>query len=118
MFLAGGATFVCSWIPLVGSSPVWLIGAIYLFSQGSTLRACIMVAFGLLAGIVDNIIRPAVLNGRSNMHPLVSLVAIFGGIGMFGILGIFMGPILAAVMISLLQIWPIIGERFGLMAKR
>ena len=49
------------------------------------------------------------------MHPLVSLVAIFGGIEMFGILGIFLGPILAAVLIALLQIWPAVGHRFGLL---
>jgi predicted PurR-regulated permease PerM len=49
------------------------------------------------------------------MHPLVSLVAIFGGIEMFGIMGIFLGPILAAVLISLLQLWPEIGHRFGLL---
>jgi predicted PurR-regulated permease PerM len=49
------------------------------------------------------------------MHPLVSLVAIFGGIEMFGILGIFLGPILAAVLIALLQLWPEVGQRFGLL---
>jgi hypothetical protein len=56
-----------------------------------------------------------ILKGRSKMHPLVSLVAIFGGMEMFGILGIFLGPILAAVLIALLQIWPEVGQRFGLL---
>jgi hypothetical protein len=42
-------------------------------------------------------------------------VAIFGGIEMFGILGIFLGPILAAVLIALLQLWPEVGQRFGLL---
>jgi predicted PurR-regulated permease PerM len=74
-----------------------------------------MVAFGLMAGLVDNFVRPLVLKGRSKMHPLVSLVAIFGGIEMFGILGIFLGPILAAVLIALLQLWPEVGQRFGLL---
>jgi predicted PurR-regulated permease PerM len=49
------------------------------------------------------------------MHPLVSLVAIFGGIEMFGIMGVFLGPILAAVLMALLQIWPEVGHRFGLL---
>ena len=49
------------------------------------------------------------------MHPLVSLVTIFGGIEMFGIIGIFLGPILAAVLLALLQLWPAIGQRFGLL---
>ena len=70
---------------------------------------------GLLTGLVDNVVRALILRGRSKMHPLVSLVAIFGGIEMFGLLGIFLGPILAAVLIALLQLWPVVGQRFGLL---
>jgi predicted PurR-regulated permease PerM len=114
-FLAAGATFLFAWIPLVGSAPVWLAGAIYLYTQEALLHALLMVGCGLLAGIVDNVVRAMLLKGRSKMHPLVSLVAIFGGIEMFGILGVFLGPILAAVLIALLQIWPEVGRRFGLL---
>ena len=114
-FLAAGATFLFAWIPLVGSSPVWLAGAIYLYTQEALLHAICMVVVGLLTGLVDNIVRSLILQGRSKMHPLVSLVAIFGGIKMFGILGIFLGPILAAVLLALLQLWPAVGQRFGLL---
>ena len=114
-FLAAAATFILAWIPLVGCSPVWLAGAIYLYAQDALLKAILMVVCGLMAGLVDNFVRPLILQGRSKMHPLVSLVAIFGGMEMFGILGIFLGPILAAVLIALLQIWPEIGQRFGLL---
>jgi predicted PurR-regulated permease PerM len=113
-FLAGGATFVLAWIPVVGSTPVWTIGAFYLYTQDSTSKAIAMVILGLIAGIIDNVIRPIVLKGRSDMHPLISLVAIIGGIGLFGILGVFFGPIVTAVLISLLQIWPAVAARFGL----
>ena len=61
--------------------------------------------------------RALLLKGRSKLHPLVSLVAIFGGIEMFGILGIFLGPILAAVLLALLQLWPAIGQRYGLLPE-
>ena len=114
-FLAAGATFILAWIPLVGCSPVWLAGAIYLYAQDALLKAILMVVCGLMAGLVDNFVRPMILQGRSKMHPLVSLVAIFGGMEMFGIMGIFLGPILAAVLIALLQIWPEVGQRFGLL---
>ena len=114
-FVAAGAAFLCAWIPLVGSSPVWLVGALYLYAQHALWKALLMVVSGLLAGIIDNVVRALLLKGRSKMHPLVSLVAIFGGIEMFGILGIFLGPILAAVLIALLQLWPAIGQRYGLL---
>ena len=114
-FLAAGAAFLCAWIPLVGSAPVWLVGALYLYAQHALLQALLMVGSGLLAGILDNVVRALLLKGRSKMHPLVSLVAIFGGIEMFGLLGIFLGPILVAVVITLLQLWPAIGQRYGLL---
>src|SRR5688500_11648417 len=114
-FLAAGATFIGAWIPLVGSTPVWLAGAIYLYVHDAMLKAILMVVCGLMTGLVDNFLRPMILKGRSKMHPLVSLVAIFGGIKMFGIMGVLLGPILAAVLIALLQIWPEIGQRFGLL---
>lgn len=118
IFLATAATFILAWIPIVGSTPVWLLGAIYLYSQGSFFKAVVMILFGIVTGISDNFVRPLVLKGRANMHPLISLVAIFGGIGIFGILGVFIGPLIAAVLISLLQIWPLIAERFGYRLKR
>jgi predicted PurR-regulated permease PerM len=114
-FLAAGATFLFAWIPLVGCSPVWLAGAIYLYAQDALLKAILMVVCGLMAGLVDNVVRPMILQGRSTMHPLVSLVAVFGGMERFGIMGILLGPILAAVLIALLQIWPEVAHRFGLL---
>lgn len=117
-FLAGGAVFILAWIPLVGSAPAWIIGIIYLVVKGSIGKAVLMGIFGILTSIVDNFVRPLVLRGRSDMHPLVSLVAIFGGIRIFGILGVFLGPILAAVVISLLEAWPQVAHRFGLVRNQ
>ena len=113
-FLAGFATFIFAWFPIVGSTPVWLAGAAYLYSKDSTTSAFMMILLGGFTGVIDNYIRPLILKGRDELHPLVSLVAIFGGIAMFGIMGVFFGPVFAATLISLLQIWPTVGKRFGL----
>lgn len=115
IFLAAGATFIFAWIPILGSTPVWLVGAGYLYSQDSPGRMVIMLLLGGFASVVDNFVRPLVLKGRSEMHPLVSLVAIFGGIEMFGIMGVFIGPIVVDVMIALLEMWPGVGRRFGIL---
>lgn len=112
-FLAGGATFILAWIPILGSTPVWLVGAGILYFKGAYVKVGIMVAFGLFAGVVDNFVRPVILKGRGEMHPLVSLVAIFGGIQMLGLFGVFFGPILAAIVITLLQVWPAFARRYG-----
>jgi predicted PurR-regulated permease PerM len=105
-FLAGGASFILSWMPVVGSAPVWLAGAVYLFLQGAFLQMTVLLAVGVVAGASDNVVRAYMLRGQAAMHPLVGLVAVFGGISMFGILGVFIGPILAAMFIALLKLWP------------
>jgi len=117
-FLAAGATFIFAWIPLVGTTPVWAVGAFYLYVNGFVTKGTIMLVIGLVASLSDNAVRPMILKGRSNMHPLVSLVAIFGGISIFGILGVFLGPIVVAVWISLLNIWPAIAQRFDLVSQK
>ncbi|HAH04904.1 MAG TPA: hypothetical protein DCM05_00025, partial [Elusimicrobia bacterium] len=113
-FLAGGLTFIFAWIPLVGSAPASLAGMLYLYAQGSTIKLALMAALALAASVVDNLVRPMVLSGRAGMHPLVGFVGIISGIQMFGILGVFIGPILAAMLLSLLRIWPAIGGRIGI----
>ncbi len=113
-FLAAGAIFIFAWIPMIGSTPVWITGALYLYLQGRIIQCFAMIGLGMLTGVVDNFVRPLVLKGRGGMHPLVSLISIFGGIQMFGIFGVFLGPMIAAAMITLLQIWPVIAKKFGL----
>jgi predicted PurR-regulated permease PerM len=114
-FLAGAFAFILSWIPIVGTSPVWIIGAIHLTTHGRTGAAITLVIIGLSGGILNNLIRAWVIRGRNNLHPMVSLVTIIGGIGMFGLVGVFIGPILAAVLLSLLEVWPAVGRRYGLL---
>lgn len=113
-FLAGGATFIFAWFPFIGSIPVALVGVIYLYTQDHKAAMIAMMIIGVFTGVIDNYVRPLVLKGRDEVHPLVSLVAIFGGIAMFGIVGVFVGPIFAATLIALLQTWPVVGQRFGL----
>ncbi len=116
-FLAAGATFIFAWIPIVGSTPVWIAGAVYLYTKGAIVGMFFMIASGLIIGVTDNIVRTIVLKGKGNMHPLVSLISILGGIQLFGIVGVFFGPVLAGILKSLLQIWPVIGRRFGVLQQ-
>lgn len=106
-FLAGGATFILAWVPMLGTLPASVAGLLYLYVQGETTKMALMVALALSASFADNLVRPLVLKGGADMHPLVGLVAIIGGIEMFGILGVFIGPIMAAMLLALLRILPV-----------
>lgn len=112
-FVAGAGTFFLAWMPLLGSVPAAAAGVGWLYVQDDMPRMAVMIGFGVAAGLVDNLVRPLVLKGRNDLHPLVGLVAIVAAMDMFGVLGIFVGPLLAAVLISLLEIWPEIAGRFG-----
>ena len=114
-FLAGGLTFIFAWIPLLGTAPASLAGMIYLYMvQGTPLQVALMVGMALAASVIDNLVRPLVLKGRDDMHPLTGLIAIIGGLQLFGIQGVLIGPILAAMLLSLLKLWPVIRGGFGL----
>lgn len=113
VFLAWGATFILSWFPMVGSIPVTITGMGWLYFQGDYAKVGLMAGVGVLVTLVDNVVRPMVLKGREEMHPFVALMAVIAGIDQFGILGAFIGPVLVAVAISLLNLWPVAAHRFG-----
>lgn len=104
-FVVGFFTFVCSFIPVVGAAPVaYALGAYALVSKETT-AGIIMMVIGTVAGISDNIIRPMMLSGSGEVHPLWSLLGVLGGIILFGLPGLFIGPLILAVASSCLPIY-------------
>jgi len=65
----------------------------------------LIIGIGILfISLVDNVIRPLMISGRTSIHPLLLFFSILGGISLFGLLGLILGPLIAAVFITLLQI--------------
>ena len=101
---------VLSIIPSVGTAIIWLPALIILLLLRDITGAIILgVVCGLIAGNADNIIRPRLVGKDTKMHDLFVLFGTLGGISMFGIIGIMVGPILAALFVA---IWEIYGESF------
>jgi predicted PurR-regulated permease PerM len=100
--LLGIAAAVCSLIPLVGPSLVWLPAAVFLFATGHWGKALFLIAWGIVAvGTADNIIRPLVIVGRVKLHPLLLLFALIGGVQQFGFVGLFIGPVVMSLVLAL-----------------
>ena len=100
--LWGLATAVCSVIPLVGSGLVWLPAAVVLFSQGSIGYGIFMLIWGgVMISNIDNVVRPWVLTTRTPMNGLVVFITLLGGVQAFGLIGIFIGPVILAVTLEL-----------------
>ncbi|HSF22692.1 MAG TPA: AI-2E family transporter [Blastocatellia bacterium] len=101
--LWGVVAAVFALIPLVGTAVVWIPAAIYLVASGSWVKGLILVGWGaLVVGTVDNILRPILIQGRVQMHPLLIFFAVFGGVSVFGFLGLFIGPVILALTITTL----------------
>ena len=96
-FLWGVLAFVLSFIPLFGTTPVTLGATGYLFASGRHGAAAIMLVGMVVVGASDNVVRPLVASGSGNLHPLLTLLAIFGGLAAMGAAGIFFGPVVAAL---------------------
>jgi predicted PurR-regulated permease PerM len=101
---------VLSIVPSVGTAIVWGPTILILILNKDFTAAIIVGVFcGLIAGNADNLIRPRLVGKDTEMHDLFILFSTFAGISMFGIIGIIVGPIIAALFVS---IWEIYGESF------
>lgn len=101
----GSIMMLSSFVPLVGSWLILLPTIIILLIQGSFIKGLILLLWGIGAvSMVDNILRPYFVSGRTQIHPLVLFFSILGGLQVFGFLGIVVGPMLASVFVVLLNI--------------
>ena len=99
----GVATAFCSLVPVVGSALVWVPATLWLFLSGEIGRAVILIVVGVLGvGMVDNVLRPLILSGRTSASGLVVFLGLLGGASAFGFIGIVLGPIILVTAGSLL----------------
>ncbi|MCH6574770.1 MAG: AI-2E family transporter, partial [Bacteroidetes bacterium] len=95
-------------IPSVGSALVWIPASIILIMQGSVAGGVgLMVFCGLIVGSLDNFLRPILVGKDTKMHELMIFFGTLGGILMFGIAGIFIGPLIASLFITICELYGI-----------
>ncbi len=98
LLLGLGAGFA-SIIPVVGSALVWAPIALYLLFTGAVWKGVFLFLWGtLVVSAIDNVIRPLVVGGRVELHPIVLVFFILGGVEVFGFIGLFLGPVVASVL--------------------
>ncbi len=96
---------VLSIIPAVGSFIVWFPAAVYLLVTGSIAKGLIVIVCGIVIGILDNLLRPPLVGKDIEMHPMLILFATIGGLAVFGISGVVVGPIIAAFFLAVVQMY-------------
>ncbi len=106
----GTVMVVLSIIPAVGATLIWVPAVIYLFMAGHVVAGAGLLAWcAIVVGSIDNFLRPRLIGRDARMSDLLILLSTLGGIVLFGAVGFIVGPIVAALFVT---VWHIYGDVF------
>lgn len=99
-------TFIFSFIPVIGAAPMAILLALMSVAQAEYMAGLGLLVASGVAGTIDNILKPILISNsvEDDLHPIVSLVAIIGAVLVYGIAGLFLGPILTQLVIKVVPI--------------
>ncbi len=104
--LLGTAIGFMSFIPGLGAFSVWGPVLVYLLIKKAYVKAIVLLFVGIFViSMVDNILKPIIISGRTRMPTLVIFFSVIGGLKVFGLIGLVLGPLVLAMFISVLEIF-------------
>jgi predicted PurR-regulated permease PerM len=104
--LWGIAAALFSLVPFVGTAIVWGPAAIMLLLTGHVWKGVILLGLGTaVIGTIDNIVRPLIVHKGVRLHPILVFFSLLGGLRLFGVLGLFVGPVIVSVTAALLEMF-------------
>lgn len=102
--LWGVVMFFLSMIPMAGAFLVWAPAALFLAVTGAWTKAIVLVAWGVLVvGSIDNVLSPKLVGQRTRLHELIVFFSVLGGLEVFGVLGLVLGPVVVAITLALIE---------------
>jgi predicted PurR-regulated permease PerM len=100
----GSLMIVTALLPILGTPVVWIPAAISLFLSGQTARGIgLLIYSGTLVMNIDNFLRPRLVAGRTQIHPVLILIGVLGGFRVFGIIGLLIGPLVLALLVAFVK---------------
>jgi predicted PurR-regulated permease PerM len=100
----GFLTFILSLVPggpLIVAAPA----ALWLYRENSMAWAIFIIAWGLMVGMLDNVVKPLLISRGGSTPMILVMLGVFGGAIAFGVIGMFLGPTLVALGYNLLEQW-------------
>ena len=102
-----------SLLPYVGSTIIWFPAALILIFSGYinmetnlVIKGILLILYGIfIVGTVDNILKPKIIGSRGGLHPVLVLLGVVGGINFLGFIGIIIGPIILAMLVTFIKIY-------------
>ncbi len=104
--LLGALTGALSVVPVLGTALVWGSVSAYLFVTGHAVKGLILLAWGfLLVHPTDNLLRPLLISSATHVPFIIVMFGVIGGIAAFGLVGIFVGPIILSIGLAVWRNW-------------
>jgi predicted PurR-regulated permease PerM len=101
-------------LPFVGTWIVWLPASVWLIATGQVVKGLTLAILGgVVVASIDNVLRPAILSGRTRMNGLLMFISLLGGVSVFGLLGLVLGPLVTAIVIVLFEAYTSSAESVG-----
>lgn len=98
--------FVLALLPIVGAPFVWVPWGLYLIYIGETLSGVgLLVYCAILVNGIEHLIRPKLIGKTANIHPLLVLLGVVGGLAIFGFVGFIVGPLVLSVFVTVLNLY-------------
>ncbi len=96
----------CSLLPYIGSGIIWFPAAIYLLVSRHFGQGIFLLIWGAaIVSTIDNIIRGFIIKGKAQVHPIFVIFSILGGLSLFGFWGVFFGPLIISLAVTILHIY-------------
>jgi Predicted permease len=102
----GALTLVAAFIPMIGTTIVWIPVGVGIFLAGDSTKAIVFLALSMVfVSLLDNFIRPVLLHDRLKIHPLLIFFSILGGLKIFGFNGLVLGPLILMLFFSATEVY-------------
>jgi predicted PurR-regulated permease PerM len=100
----GVLSAVASFIPFVGTALIWIPASLYLLTQGVAWKTIFLVVWSaVVVGSADNVLRPFLVSGKARIGTLTVFFGVLGGLAAFGFIGLFLGPVILALVTTLIE---------------
>ena len=105
--LWGAVMAIVALLPVVGTPMIWVPGGLYLLVQGQVVAGIFLLLWGVIVVLVilDTFLRPKIIGYGADIHPMLVLIGVLGGVAAFGFIGLFLGPLIVGILIAVLKVY-------------
>ena len=97
---------IMAFIPVLGTPIIWVPAGVGLLMDGAVTRGVLLLVYGATIVMnIDNFLRPKLVSDRSNIHPVLILIGVLGGLRVFGFIGMLVGPLILAILVALIKFY-------------